>query len=119
MLRFINFLFGWNSKTLNKTECKELVCFIEKAGNTSPKQQIIEYDKIYHHTLKKLSYYGSFWEILKIRPKEIKNIEEIWELHKLRNSLVHELKNRDEKFLESQAIRYEKIIKKFVKQVTK
>lgn len=95
------------------------MCYIEKAESVSYKEQIIQYDKIYHHTLKKLGYQGSFGEILKRNPREIKNIETIWELHKLRNSLVHELRERDEKILQKQAQRYREISEMFVKQVTK
>jgi hypothetical protein len=38
-----------------------------------------------------LKYKGSFWEILKLCPNEIGDLDQIWKLHKLRNKLVHEL----------------------------
>jgi len=94
------------------------MCYIEKAETSTYREQIIQYDKIYHHTLKELGYQGTFWEILKRNPREIQNIETIWELHKLRNSLVHELKDRDEKTLKIQAQKYKQISESFVKQVT-
>jgi len=120
MLRFIKWLFGWwRNKTIDKKACKELVCFVWKAQKLSPKQQVIEYDKIYHHTLKKLWYQWTFWEILKQNPREIKNIQEIWELHKFRNTLVHELRDLDKRFIIRQWKRYQKIVERFVKQVTK
>jgi hypothetical protein len=55
MIKIMKWLFRWESKkSIDKKVCKELVCFVSKAGKLSPKQQVIEYDKIYHHTLKKL-----------------------------------------------------------------
>lgn len=120
MIRLIKWLFGLGQeKTIDKKVCKELVCFVWKANKLSPKQQVIEYDKIYHHTLKKLWYDGTFGEILKAKPKEIKNLNEIWELHKFRNTLVHELRDLDERFILKQGKRYGVIVEKFVKQVTK
>jgi len=120
MIAFIKWLFAWwQNKTIDKKVCKEIVCFVWKAQKLSPKQQVIEYDKIYHHTLKKLGYDGTFWEILKSNPKEIKNIQEIWELHKFRNTLVHELRDLDDRFIAKQGKKYGSIVEKFVKQVTK
>ena len=92
--------------------------FVWKAEKLSPKQQVIEYDKIYHYILKSLGYEGTFWEILKSNPNEIKNTQEIWELHKFRNTLVHELRDIDERYISKQAKSYNKIVKRFVMQVT-
>lgn len=119
MLWFLKKILGWTGNTINTKQCKEIMCFVWKAEKYKPKQQIIEFDKIYHHTLKKLWYTWSFWEILKQNPKEVKNIQEIWDLHKLRNSLVHELRDHDERFLNKQAKSYKNIVEKFVKEVTK
>lgn len=120
MIRFIKWIFGWGqNKTIDKKVCRELVCFVWKAKKLSPKQQVIEYDKIYHHTLKKLWYEWTFWEILKSNPQEIKNIQDIWELHKFRNTLVHELRDMDERYIIKQGKSYQVIVEKFVKQVTK
>ncbi len=82
------------------------------------KEQIIDCDKIYHHTLKLLGYTGTFWEILKKEPKEIPNIQEIWNVHKLRNSLVHGLWTPENKILERESQRYLKILRSFIRSVT-
>lgn len=120
MIKIIKWFFGWGqNKTIDKKACKEIMSFVSKAEQLSPKQQIIEYDKIYHHTLKKLWYEWTFWEILKSKPREIRNTQEIWELHKLRNTLVHELRDMDQRFIMKQGKRYRIIVEKFVKQVTK
>ena len=116
MLNFLKKILFWRS--IDKKQCNEFVCYIKKAEIEDPNEQIIEYDKIYHHILKSLGYRGSFWEILKRNPKEVKNLNEVWELHKLRNRLVHDLK-QPKKNLHKEAQRYKDVTEKFLKQVTK
>lgn len=70
-----------------------------KEKNISSKEKIITYDKIYHNILTETWYKWSFWEILKKKPTVIKDLNKIWELHKLRNTLVHDLTEQDEKKL--------------------
>lgn len=65
----------------------------------SEKEKLINSDKIYHKILLELNYSWTFWEILKKKPKEISNINRIWELHKIRNKLVHDFDLFDEKVL--------------------
>jgi hypothetical protein len=70
--------------------------FIKKINETlkkriSLREKIITLDKILHNILLELWYYGTLWEILKKEPEYILNIEKIWELHKLRNKLVHNI----------------------------
>lgn len=66
---------------------------------TSSKEKIIDYDKLYHKILLEMWYQWTFWEILKLEPNEIWNINKIWELHKLRNKLVHDFDIIDDKVL--------------------
>lgn len=63
------------------------------------KEKIIDYDKLYHKILLEMWYNWTFWEILKMEPNEIWNINKVWELHKLRNKLVHDFDFIDEKYL--------------------
>ena len=116
MLNFLKKILFWRS--IDKKQCNEFICYIKKAEIQDASEQIIEYDKIYHHILKSLGYRWSFGEILKRNPKEIKNINDVWEVHKLRNRLVHDLK-QPKKNLDDEALRYKKITEKFLKQVTK
>jgi len=116
MLSLLKRMLFWRSIT--KKQCNELWCYVKKAEQEDPNEQIIEYDKIYHHILKDLGYRGSFGEILKRNPREIKNINDVWELHKLRNRLVHDLR-QPKKNLEKEALRYKKITDDFLRQVTK
>lgn len=64
------------------------------------KEKIIDYDKLYHKILIEMWYDGTFWDILKLEPNEIWNINKVWELHKLRNKLVHDFDLIDEKVLQ-------------------
>lgn len=57
---------------------------------TSPKEKIIDTDKLFHKLLLEIWYSWNFWDILKSKPKEIKNLDKVWEFHKLRNKLVHD-----------------------------
>ncbi len=117
MLNFLKKLFGWSGKTLTKKEVQIFQKHISRASCLPTAQQIIEYDKIYHSILKALWYSGTFWEILKQNPKEIKNIQTIWDVHKLRNSLVHDLRDYDERMLKKQATSYKKVLRDFLTQL--
>lgn len=118
LIRFIKYLFWRGShKTLSSAQWRQFMSHLQKTKKLQMHQQIIEYDKIYHHILKKLWYEGTFWEILKQSPQEIKNIQEIWELHKFRNTLVHDLRDLDERFIKKQSLKYSLITEKFIQQV--
>ena len=77
---------------------------------TSTKEKIVDMDKLYHKILKELGYNGTFGEILKAEPNEIWDIQKVWELHKLRNKLVHEFDNHGEKYLREAEKDYKKQI---------
>jgi len=64
------------------------------------KEKIIDYDKLYHKILIEMWYDWNFWDILKLEPNEVWNINKVWELHKLRNKLVHDFDLIDEKVLQ-------------------
>lgn len=86
---------------------------IEKQKNT--RQEIIDYDKLYHRILKELWYKGDFWNILKSNPKEISDINKIWDLHKFRNKLVHDFDNFSENVIIKSSNDYKLEIKKLLK----
>ena len=81
------------------------------------KEKIIDYDKLYHMILKWLWYEGSFGEILKIKPEEVYSLNNIWELHKLRNKLVHDFDLLEERVLSKKAMNYEKEVKNLLSSV--
>lgn len=74
------------------------------------KEKIIDYDKLYHKILIEMWYDWNFWDILKLEPNEIWNINKVWELHKLRNKLVHDFDLIDEKVLQKAENEYFKEI---------
>lgn len=83
-------------------------------ANGSNKEQIIDIDKLYHKVLLEASYSWTFWEILKSEPSEIWDLNKIWELHKLRNKLVHEFDVLSERVLITKANNYRGEIKKLL-----
>jgi len=84
--------------------------------NGSYKEQIIDIDKLYHKVLQEVGYNGTFWEILKTEPSEIWDLQKIWELHKLRNKLVHDFDLLSENVLKKKSDEYKKQIEKLIKQ---
>jgi hypothetical protein len=65
-------------------------------------------DKLYHKILLALWYEGTFGEILKMCPNEIWDLNKVWEIHKLRNNIVHDFDNHDEWYLKKKSIEYKK-----------
>lgn len=74
----------------------------------SSKEKIVDMDKLYHKILLALWYEGTFWEILKMCPNEIWDLDKVWEIHKLRNKIVHDFDNHDEIFLKKKSVEYKK-----------
>ncbi len=89
---FVLFIW-WNKKSqkLSKNKIDFYKKEIKKCAYFSLNEKIIFYDKILNHILIDLWYTWNLWEQLRKNPKEIKNIQEIWRLHKLRNRISHEL----------------------------
>lgn len=123
-LFFISTLVFWISiilkfskkKKLSEDDKKELKnIFKNMKTSKSDKEKLIDYDKLYHKILQRFWYNWTFWEILKTKPNEIWNLNKVWELHKLRNKLVH---NVDEKIKENLFLKvkeYEKEIEIILK----
>ncbi len=86
-------------------------------ANSDLKHKIIDYDKLYHKILKEIGYQWSFWEILKQNPSEIGNINKVWELHKLRNKLVHDFDLLSDAVLRIKSKEYDKIISSLMKRL--
>ena len=82
------------------------------------KHKIIDLDKLYHKLLLEIWHEGTFGDILKSEPREIDNLNKIWELHKLRNKLVHDFDLLDERILTRKSIEYQKEFEKLLKKVS-
>lgn len=80
----------------------------------SNREKIIEIDKYFHIILKEAWYVWDFWAILKKEPKVVNDLNKIWELHKLRNTLVHDTKDFEDKFLRNKRKDYEKELEKLL-----
>lgn len=74
--------------------------------------KIINLDKLYHKILLEMWYSWTFWEILKRKPKEINDLNKIWELHKLRNKLAHEFENIDKNILSKKVGEYKREVER-------
>ena len=106
------------SKKLNSYVKKELSKNLKHIKTSSSnKEKIVDFDKLYHKILLKLWYNWTFWEILKSKPKVINDLNKIWELHKLRNKLVHDFDLVSENILKNKALEYEKIINELLKRI--
>ncbi len=81
------------------------------SSSVSYKEQVVDMDKLYHKILLEAGYNWTFWEILKQEPSEISNLNKIWELHKLRNKLVHDFDNVSETVLKNKALEYNKEVR--------
>ena len=118
-LFFISTLVFWISiilkfskkKKLSEDDKKELKnIFKNMKTSKSDKEKLIDYDKLYHKILQKFWYNWTFWEILKTKPNEIWNLNKVWELHKLRNKLVHDVDEKIKENLFLKVKEYEKEI---------
>lgn len=85
--------------------------FKEISLKNSSKEKIIDYDKLYHKVLIEMWYNWTFWEILKVEPNEIWDLQKIWDLHKLRNKLVHDFDFIDESHLKKREKEYKEELK--------
>ena len=114
----IIFIFRKKKKKLDAGSKKEIIKFFNKIKKSSSnKEKIIDFDKLYHRILLDLWYKWSFWNILKKERKEIINLNKIWELHKLRNNLVHSFDWTKEDFLEKKVKEYIKEINLILKNI--
>ena len=107
-------------KKLSSSQISNLKKILKKTfiNNNTSTQKIIEADKLYHKVLKDLWYEWSFSEILKKNPKEIRDIQKIWELHKLRNKLAHDFDLITESVLKKKVLEFKKEIEVIIKKVS-
>ena len=117
ILLFIIIIFVWLFLLLKFSKGKKLnskdLYLIEKnikkvLLSSSSKEKIVDFDKLYHNLLKMIWYKWTFWEILKSKPSEIDDLDMIWELHKIRNKLVHDFDLLSENTLRKKSKEYEK-----------
>lgn len=119
VLIFTLILISFYIKKKNKLTSSKKIAYkakIKEISSQESSKKIILYDSMLSHILSDLWYSWSLWEQLKKKPSEIKtSINEVWELHKLRNKIAHELNKFDNTILEKNAKRYENILKELLK----
>ena len=114
---FVIFMIYWvtvvikfsRKKKMSEEKIKHFQTLLKRIlKSVSSKEKIVDLDKLYHKILLALWYDGTFWEILKTGPNEIWDINKVWEIHKLRNNIVHDFDNHDEIFLKKKVTEYKK-----------
>ncbi len=112
-LLWITLIFYFKNKYKKSLNSSRIDFFMKKIKlishpSFSWKEKILEYDKFYHAILKEAWYNWTFWDILKSKPQEITDINHIWELHKIRNKLAHDIADISENILNKKAMEFEK-----------
>lgn len=111
--------FYYKPKKLSSQKIAQFRQFQRKISSfDSFKEQILDYDKLYHKMLMAYWYHGTFWDILKQKPRIILNLNKIWELHKLRNKLAHDFDHIDEKILQQKSKEYFDEISILIKKIS-
>lgn len=64
---------------------------MEKRVYWDPRHAVLEGDKLLDLLLQKRGYKGSLGEKLKRAQGQLSNIQDLWDAHKLRNRIAHEL----------------------------
>ena len=119
LLVYLLYYFSFRNK-YNLPKSRKLYfqkVFIKIKLNRNPKEVIIDSDKLFHKILLELWYERTFGKILKQNPIVIKDINKIWELHKLRNNLVHDFQDLDSKMLKQKSKEYLKELSLLLKRV--
>ena len=117
----IYFAFIWSkrSKKLSSDKIKDFQKKLSIIKNSSSsKEKLIDSDKLYHKILQEIWYKWDFWSILKQKPIIIWDLSKIWELHKIRNKLVHDFEEHNESFLPSKSKEFIQEIEKLIKNLS-
>lgn len=109
--------FKKKSKKIDITNLNRLLKNIEQ-NTTNKSEKILNYDKLYHKILLEIWYSWTFWDILKLNPKEISDINKIWELHKIRNKLAHDFDLFEERLLTKYSKDYRDEINSLLKKIS-
>lgn len=75
---------------------RERFADLDKRVYWDPKHAVLEGDKLLDLLLQRKGYRGSLGEKLKKAHKKFSNIQDLWDAHKIRNRVAHELKVRVE-----------------------
>lgn len=96
--------------TYRKDYYYKKICACEHLSN---RESIIECDNILSHVLRELGYRGNLGDQLRKKPYVVRSkLDELWQLHRLRNKIVHELDIG--KIREEDVRRYRDILKEML-----
>jgi len=110
--------FFLKKKTISKEKKEFLIKNFKRiCVNIDKKHQIIDFDKLYHKILLEIWYKWTFSNILKLKPKQIWDLNKIWELHKLRNKLVHDFDLLEQTILNKKSRDYKIEVEKLLKKL--
>ena len=112
---FIIAKFSWKKRLTDEKIKFFRIKINQIKKSNSAKEQIIDYDKLYHKIMQELGYFGDFGSILKQNPSVVSDINKVWELHKLRNKLVHDFDLVTESVLKKKALQYEELVNNLLK----
>lgn len=106
---FMTFFWSGKKKQLSANRKEYYIKEIRKVGGfPSASERIMKYDNILHHILKEYGYQGTLGDQLKAKPLIIDNLDTIWNLHKLRNRLAHDMEAISASVLENKSREFEK-----------
>jgi len=72
---------------------QEIVKLVETGQESSWRLAVIEADKFFDEVLRRLGYSGETFNerLTQVHPSEIENINDVWNAHRIRNSLSHDV----------------------------
>lgn len=112
---FMAFFWGGKKKWLSASRKTYYLQEIQKVKwLSSATERIMKYDNILHHILKDYGYPGTLGDQLKAKPMIIDNLDVIWDLHKLRNRLAHDMETISASILEKKSKEFEKELLKLL-----
>jgi hypothetical protein len=83
---------------------------IQRTQDDSPTERIIQCDKILSHILRDYGYEWTVADQLRWNPRILRDIDETWRLHKLRNKLAHDLHDFHDSMLIREARNFERLL---------
>lgn len=102
-------------KWLSKEKKKMYIDKLNKLESVWYEKKIINYDSILSKILNDLWYKWMLGEQLKKNPWILTNdLQSIWDLHKLRNKLAHEVEEIDQNLLKKKSDEYKRILEKIL-----
>jgi hypothetical protein len=103
-------------KSLSSQRIRYFQSEIRGCKKLSPTERIMRYDAILHFILEDYGYSGTVGDQLKAKPTMIGDLDRMWDLHKLRNHLAHEMKPIAHHVLESRSKLFEKELLRLLKR---